>query len=106
MKEKHLPIGTVVMLKKAKRCLMIIGYATMDVLNPNKIFDYISVAYPTGLLADDKILFDASDIERVVFEGYKNEEYDIFQKKLEDFYKNNTEKEAIEKMKKRYKIKE
>lgn len=74
MKEKYLPIGTVVTLKNAKKRIMIIGYCPVD--NGNKqMYDYSACIYPEGLLDSNKILlFNHDQIEQINFEGLNDEE--------------------------------
>lgn len=76
-----LPIGTVILLKEATKKIMIIGY--LQVTEDNKTFDYSGVIYPEGSLSSDQsLLFNNEDIDKVFFNGYKNEEYDAFIQKV------------------------
>ncbi len=74
MKEKYLPIGTVVTLQNAKKRIMIIGYCPVD--NENKqMYDYSACIYPEGLIDSNKILlFNHDQIEQINFEGMQDEE--------------------------------
>ena len=38
--KKYLPLGSVVLLKGAKKKLMINGYATIDIKKKDKVYDY------------------------------------------------------------------
>lgn len=77
MEDKYLPIGTLVLLKNDFVMYMIIGY-----LNKNEngeIKEYVLVPFPYGLMADKMVsYFNHSDIERILFIGYKNEKYNEF----------------------------
>lgn len=74
MNNKLLPIGTVVTLKGIEKNLMITGFCQQDLENGNK-YDYCGCLYPEGYLESSKhFLFNQNDIEKILFEGYKNEE--------------------------------
>lgn len=81
-----LPIGSVVLLKNAKKRLMIIGILTAK-RQDEKLYDYLGVVYPEGFMgADNNFLFDHEDIEEVVFTGYSDEERDLFMKAMKIAY--------------------
>ena len=78
-----LPIGTVVLLKGAKRKVMIMGYAQKEESN-DKIWDYCGCAFPIGVISSKKnLLFNNDQIEEVVYVGHVDEESKIFMKQLE-----------------------
>ena len=75
MKEKYLPIGTVVRLKGATKKIMIIGYCPLE-KEKNEMYDYSACLYPEGLIDSSRILlFNHDKIEQVYFEGNSDEEY-------------------------------
>lgn len=83
MKDKFLPIGSVVLLGEAKKKLMITGYAQIDLEKNDKIYDYCGCLFPEGMIASDKILvFNHSDISQVVFTGYSDDEQKRFNAQL------------------------
>lgn len=83
IKEKYLPLGTVVLLKNAKKRLVIIGYAGVSPETGKKVFDYMGCLYPEGMLSSDKnLLFDHEQIDKIIFEGYTDEEDKAFKNKL------------------------
>ena len=87
MKEKYLPLGTIVLLEGSKKELMIIGYCEVDVRN-KKVFDYSGVVYPEGHIGSTfNILFNHSQIEKIVKDGFVNEKGNEYLK----FLKNKTE---------------
>lgn len=90
MKENnYFPLGTVVTLKDDIKTFMIIGYAPMDSIEKNQVYDYSACLYPEGLLSADQILmFNNEDIEKVKYIGYEDEESDTFLKKLKDLLNN------------------
>ena len=75
IKEKYLPIGTVVILKGATKRLMISGFCAIDNSNKDKIWDYSGCIYPEGFLTSDQIcLFDHDQIEKIYHIGLSNDE--------------------------------
>ena len=89
MKEKFLPIGTVVKLKGSDKKIMITEFLVFSRNNKDsKIYEYGACPYPTGLEKNVAIGFNHDSIEEVVHMGYVDEEF----KKLNDFFKENEEK--------------
>ena len=81
--EKYLPIGTVVMLKGAKKRLMITGFCSMATNDPNKMFDYAGCIYPEGFLSSDQTaLFNHDQIEKVYYLGFVDDEEKKFKTEL------------------------
>lgn len=69
-----LPIGSVVLLKEAKRKLMIIGVLQIQP-GEGKLYDYAGVVYPEGYMGlESCCLFSHEDIDSVMFRGYEDEE--------------------------------
>ncbi len=69
-----LPIGSVVLLKNAKKKLMIYGIGQTET-EKNVTYDYIGVLYPEGNMGKGtQFLFNHSDIDQVFFKGYEDEE--------------------------------
>lgn len=78
-----LPIGSVVMLKEAKKSLMIIGVMQRD--EEGKKYDYISVVFPEGYInADTFFLFNHEDVVEVKFVGCINAESQTYMQLLKD----------------------
>jgi len=76
MKEKFLPIGTVVLLKEATKRIMITGYCSAIPENPNKTYDYIGCLFPEGNLAgDDVALFDHEQVATIIHLGLDDDEF-------------------------------
>ena len=71
-----LPIGSVVMLKNGTYPVMIFGYMQKSSLFPGTIADYVGVPYPDGNIGIAlQIGFMMTDIEEVLFEGYRTEAF-------------------------------
>jgi hypothetical protein len=69
-----LPIGSVVYTKDKEHMIVIVGYGGKG---SKDIYDYIGFPYPFGFLGKDKILlFNKTNVTEVLFESYKNEEYE------------------------------
>jgi hypothetical protein len=69
-----LPIGSVVLLKDADKRLMITGIIQAR-HGDDKIYDYSACLYPEGTTGSENMyFFDRTNIERVYFLGYQDEE--------------------------------
>ena len=85
IREKFLPVGTVVLLQNGTKRVMINGFCTMDAENPDKIYDYSGVLFPEGALSSDQtLLFNHDQIIRVDHYGLYDIEEQEFKKKLKD----------------------
>lgn len=83
IKQKYLPVGTVVLLENGTKRVMINGFCTMDANKPDKIYDYSGVLFPEGSLSSDQtLLFDHSQIVRVDHYGLEDQEEKDFKVKL------------------------
>ncbi len=83
MKEKYLPIGTVVTLNGGTKRVMIIGYCPMT--GENKVFDYSACTYPEGIVTVDKTLaFNHDQISKIDFMGLEDNEYTEFNFKIKE----------------------
>ena len=83
MKEKYLPIGTVVLLKGGKKRAMITGFCSVAQENQDKIYDYSGCVYPEGYLSSNQVcLFDHNQIEKIYFVGFEDDEEIQFKEKL------------------------
>ena len=89
MREKYLPIGSVVLLKGGKKRAMITGFCSVAQDNQDKIYDYSGCVYPEGYLSSNQVcLFDHDQIEKIFFLGFEDEEETIFKEKLKVIVKN------------------
>lgn len=80
---KFLPIGTVVLLKGAKKRLMITGFCSYDEEKKDKAYDYTGCLYPEGIVTNKQMaLFNHSQIEKVYHVGLKDQEETIFKQNL------------------------
>lgn len=89
MREKYLPIGSVVLLKGGKKRAMITGFCSVAQDNQDKIYDYSGCVYPEGYLSSNQVcLFDHEQIEKIFFVGFEDEEETIFKNKLKVIVEN------------------
>lgn len=87
MKDKYLPLGSVVILKEAEKKLVITGFRMKAVEIPDKIYDYCGCMYPEGTISSDlTCVFDHSQIEKVFFTGYEDEDSKEFLSNLKITY--------------------
>lgn len=92
MKEKYLPIGTVVLLKDATKHLMITGYCSSTPEEPNKFYDYVGLLFPEGALAGESVaLFDHDQIGSIIHMGLEDENF----KKLNDIIKESMANDQV-----------
>ena len=83
--EKYLPIGTVVLLKGGTKTIMITGFSAIDGKDNNTIWDYSGCLFPEGILTSGQAaLFNHSQIEKIEYIGYIDEEEKEFMKKLKE----------------------
>ena len=83
MENKFLPIGSIVLLKKSKKKVMVTGFLCKEQDKDSSLYDYIGCAFPEGIISSEmNLLFNNDDIDSVIFEGYKDEEENIFKDKL------------------------
>ena len=84
-REKYLPIGSVVLLKTAKKRIMVTGFVAKAQETGDKVFDYMGCLYPEGVISSDKnLLFNHDQIDKIYYLGYSDEEEKIFKGKLDE----------------------
>ena len=87
MKEDFLPLGSIVLLKEAKRYVVVIGYTVVEE-GSKDVWDYLGCAYPVGVVDPTKnLLFNKDQIKEVIFTGFRDEEGRRFRKKLSESLK-------------------
>jgi len=81
-----LPLGTVVTLKSGDVKLIIVGRAQLfNDEGEIGYFDYSALAYPQGVVAESEYaFFNDEDIEKVLFEGYRDEQEIAFASDYEE----------------------
>ena len=87
MKEKYLPIGTVVTLKEGTKKIMIIGFCPIN--DKKEMFDYTGCPFPEGIIAPDKVVaFNHTSIKEIFHMGIENDETIKFNNVLYELVKN------------------
>lgn len=95
MKDRFLPVGSVVLLNGGSKKLMITGFCTVTSEDPDKMYDYCGCLYPEGIIrSDQNCVFDHDQIKKVFFVGYDSEEEVAFKKKLDVLLSNKESKES------------
>ena len=85
MTKELLPLGSIIYLEEATTKLMIVGRGPIFESDGENVYsDYVGVIYPEGINPEDAIFFNHENIEKVVFEGYKDEE----EKRFMEVYEN------------------
>ncbi|HAB67438.1 MAG TPA: hypothetical protein DCE23_08735 [Firmicutes bacterium] len=83
IRNKYLPVGSVVLLQNGTKRVMINGFCTMDASKPDKVYDYSGVLFPEGSLSSDQtLLFDHNQIVRIDHIGLEDQEEKEFKAKL------------------------
>lgn len=83
--EKYLPIGSVVLLKGAKKRLMITGYSVIANDNPRVVYDYSACLYPEGFLSSEQTaVFNHDQIDKIFAIGYFDDEQKQFIQALKE----------------------
>ena len=86
---KYLPLGSVVILKEAKKRIMVVGYAATSEETGEKMYDYIGCLYPEGIIDSSKnLLFDHEQIDKIFALGYKDEEWIEIESKIKQIVEN------------------
>ena len=100
MKKELLPIGSVVLLKDAKKRIMITGFYVKENENSDKMYDYVGVLYPEGVVQSNKnLVFNHDQIDRIFFRGFNDLEEQQFKDRLYKLIEKDIlerEKETIE----------
>ncbi len=79
---KLLPIGTVVRLTDGSKKLMVTGYYS-KVPNENKIYTYNACVFPEGFMENTFCLFDANQIDEVLYLGLENDDFKQYLQNLD-----------------------
>lgn len=84
-----LPLGTVLYLKDGTVKVVVINRAIVfEVDGEQQLFEYEGCRFPEGSNGDDgRFYFNNSDIEKVVYKGYEDEEEQRFQQVYADLLK-------------------
>lgn len=82
-REKYLPIGSVVLLKDAKKRVMVTGFAAKGKETGDKMYDYMGCLYPEGVISSEQnLLFNHEQIDKIFYLGYADNEWKELEIKL------------------------
>jgi len=86
-KVEYLPLGSIVIIKGGTQKVVINarGLVTMAT-NPPSFFDYGGSIYPQGIIGDQILYFNHSDIANVVFKGYTDEDDELMKGNINEWY--------------------
>jgi|SRR5690625_1131748 len=97
-----LPIGSIVYLREGTSKIMVLNRASILPSEENEEegiwYDYSGSFYPQGLDPNNVFYFNKENIDKVVYEGFKDEEEERFQKLFQDWLqkeKPNVKKGAV-----------
>ena len=94
IREKYLPVGTVVMLKNASKRVMVIGFCIIPENDPDKVYDYLGCIYPEGIMdANQNLMFNHDQIDKIYHMGLEDEEEKTFKVKLKEVLEEAEKKE-------------
>lgn len=95
MRDKYLPVGSVVLLNGGSKKIMITGFCTITNNQSEEMFDYCGCLYPEGIIrSDQNCVFNHSQIKEICFIGYESDEESEFKKKLNDFVNDEDNKDS------------
>lgn len=97
MKDRFLPIGTIVTLKGGTKKVMITSYLIFSKgsSDEKKLFDYGGCPFPEGIIESDYAVgFDHDKIEKIDYMGLENDEQKKFSEALNKTY--NEARKAFE----------
>lgn len=78
MKDKILPIGSIIKISDSDLYFMIYGYVDRNKKIENDYYDYFCCIYPMGINGKDSILVKKEKIEKVIFIGYQDSKFENF----------------------------
>lgn len=73
-------LGTIVYLKEGRAKVMILNRGSIvEKEGMSFLYDYAGCIYPTGMNPDQILYFNEENIDRVIFEGYSDEDEQRFE---------------------------
>ena len=86
-------IGTIVTLKKSHQKVMIITRNVLAIIEGKEmLFDYGSCFYPQGVNPKEMYYFNEENIEKIIFEGYRDDANQKLEIESKKFLKENINK--------------
>ncbi|MBQ5560724.1 MAG: DUF4176 domain-containing protein [Lachnospiraceae bacterium] len=82
-KMEFLKLGSIILVKENSKKFMIIGRAVnLKTEKGLEYYDYELCTYPEGIMGEDVAFVKHKDVEKVIFEGYEDEEGEEFVNKI------------------------
>ena len=78
MNNRILPIGSIIKMQDSDLYLMIYGYVDSNKKIENDFYDYFCCIYPAGINGKNSILVKKDKIEKVIFIGYQDSNFERF----------------------------
>ncbi len=83
-------IGSIVYLKEGGQKMMILNRGPIVDLGEGQVyFDYSACAYPVGFSPEQIFYFNEENIDKVLFEGYRDEEEERFIELYKNWFAQN-----------------
>ncbi|HEL2041599.1 TPA: DUF4176 domain-containing protein [Streptococcus suis] len=83
-------IGSIVYLKEGGQKMMILNRGAIVDLGEGQVyFDYSACAYPVGFSPEKIFYFNEENIDKVIFEGYQDEDEERFRELYDNWFKQN-----------------
>lgn len=74
-KTQYLPLGSVVVLKGGVQKVVIVARGmVVKITDTPMFFEYGGALYPQGITNDSIMYFNHEDVQKVIYEGYKDED--------------------------------
>ncbi len=84
-KTEYLPLGSVVVVSGGVRKYVIVARGLQVKVNgTNQFFDYGACLYPEGMQGDQLMYFQHSNISKVVFEGFSDEDNEMMVENIQE----------------------
>lgn len=85
-----LSIGSVVYLKEGSKKIMVLNRGPLVLVDEKtKMFDYSGCIYPVGLVPDEILYFNEDNVDKVLFEGFVDEDEERFLEIYENWKNDN-----------------
>ena len=89
-KVEFLPLGSIVVVRGGIKKIMIIARGlAVEIQGSTKVFDYAGCLYPEGLMGDQILQFNHTEIIKTVFKGFSDEDELLMLSKLNDWLENS-----------------
>lgn len=89
-KTKYLPLGSVVILKGGVQKVVIVARGMIVKITESPLFfEYGGALYPQGIVDDNIMYFNDEDIQKVIYEGYKDDDDALMCENINEWFQNS-----------------